>query len=430
MDLGGVTATMVPPRSPEFNEGYFEIIEGPVGPVTPVIPTNQNASPPETLAVKPDPNDASRMIADTTVGDFDDILMFTARSLSRPFVGRCAATGGAIESDVAEIAWFVRGRTLYRRVLLVAPGATLVMPVGSSLFAANDISLRSEGGTLKANALGDLCRRKCRYGHDPTGFPFDARGWGQLGLPTLRECSHSNWAADTVLPAANNRDVPQIDLWNNPHPWTGVDPATGAIAAPAPPIPPPFLGPRVAEDVILTNVIGFDVKVWDPGAPVYLDTGGTPEIQDDVVVGPGDPDYETAMTNSWTLLSYGAYVDLGYAATIPYVPASGAPMRLFYGPGDLRSRLDATAGNTARVYDTWSLHYEHDDENQDGDGSSDEGTDGFDNDGINGVDDPGEMETSPPYPAPLRGIQVKIRVFEPDSRQIREVTVVQDFLPK
>jgi KaiC/GvpD/RAD55 family RecA-like ATPase len=42
----------------------------------------------------------------------------------------------------------------------------------------------------------------------------------------------------------------------------------------------------------------------------------------------------------------------------------------------------------------------------------------------------GENETSPPYPVPLRGIQVKIRVFEPDSRQVREVTVVQDFLPQ
>jgi hypothetical protein len=46
------------------------------------------------------------------------------------------------------------------------------------------------------------------------------------------------------------------------------------------------------------------------------------------------------------------------------------------------------------------------------------------------VDDDVEKLTSPPYPHPLRGIQVKIRVFEPDSRQIREVTVVQEFLPQ
>ena len=43
---------------------------------------------------------------------------------------------------------------------------------------------------------------------------------------------------------------------------------------------------------------------------------------------------------------------------------------------------------------------------------------------------PTRSSTSPPYPYPLRGIQVKIRVFEPDSRQVREVTVVQDFLPQ
>jgi hypothetical protein len=60
----------------------------------------------------------------------------------------------------------------------------------------------------------------------------------------------------------------------------------------------------------------------------------------------------------------------------------------------------------------------------------DEGTDGFDTDGRGGVDDANEQEAPPPYPFPLRGIQVKIRIFEPDSRQVREVTVVQDFLPE
>ena len=58
------------------------------------------------------------------------------------------------------------------------------------------------------------------------------------------------------------------------------------------------------------------------------------------------------------------------------------------------------------------------------------GVNGFDDDGNGIVDDDGEKLTSPPYPVPLRGIQVKIRVFEPDSRQIRELTIVQDFLQK
>jgi hypothetical protein len=48
--------------------------------------------------------------------------------------------------------------------------------------------------------------------------------------------------------------------------------------------------------------------------------------------------------------------------------------------------------------------------------------------GVNGVDDPGERETSPPYPVPLRGIQVRIRVLEPNTRQMRQATVGADFI--
>jgi hypothetical protein len=45
----------------------------------------------------------------------------------------------------------------------------------------------------------------------------------------------------------------------------------------------------------------------------------------------------------------------------------------------------------------------------------------------NCIDDITELDAPVPYTAPLKGIQVKIRVFEPDSRQIREITVVEDF---
>ena len=61
-------------------------------------------------------------------------------------------------------------------------------------------------------------------------------------------------------------------------------------------------GARIADDVILTNVIGFDVKAWDPYAQV-LDPNPT---------GQGDP-------NAQTYVAQGAYVDLGvdHARTSP-----------------------------------------------------------------------------------------------------------------
>jgi prepilin-type N-terminal cleavage/methylation domain-containing protein len=373
-DLAGATATMLPPR--RIDDGYFEIIEGPVGVTT----------RPDQIAVNSDTGGA-----DGTVIDFDDILMFTTRTTGRPFVGRYA--DGTVQSDLAEVIWFVRGRTLYRRVLLIAPwvnssganGPGIYGSSASGFYANNDISVRLQNGMLVANSLADLTRRECRYAHDYRQFPYDSRGWGQLGMPTLRECSSSSWSAGGRAPEFKYANT--LDFWSpdpaKVHPWSGVDPETGALAD----------GGRV-DDVILNYVIGFDVKVWDPGA-----AGGA-----------------------------GAYVDLGWnnAAFNPNPPAAQA-RQLFYHVGDPRSLLAAAGAagtaTAARVYDTWSFSYEQ----IVGQGR---GINGFDDAGSGIVDGPADAVTAPPYPAPLRGIQIKIRVFEPDSRQVREVTVVQDFLPK
>ena len=357
-DLAGITVTVDPPRQPEDNEGYFEYIEGPIG-LPPSVMT-----PPS--AVAQNTTDPGGPLPDTTVGDFDDILMFTTRSTGRPFVGKFGV--GTIQSDVAEVAWFLRGRTLHRRVLLVVPGATL--PGTTTAYSLNyDVSAHLVGGVPMPNTLGDLTRRECRFAHHTSVFPYDSRIWqwtaGGLTmptLPTLRECAVSGWLPATSLPPVN-----PLDFWSNI--------ATAQLAEDV------FAGSsqRVADDVILTNVIGFDVKAWDS-------TAGTA----------------------------GAFVDLGYNG-IGYVPGLYGLNHL----GNPNSGLDADASSPSRIYDTYSTSYE-----------DVAASDGFDNDGNGIVDDDGEKVRVPPYPVPLRGVQVKIRVFEPDSRQIREVTVVQDFLPQ
>lgn len=281
-DLEGLTVTMLPPRHPKFDEGYFEYKEGPFGPVRPVA----DPQDPNPFAVRSDPDNPGNVIVDTTVGDVDEVLMFTTRSTSRPFTGRVLVrlADGRIrrsaESQIAEVAWFVRGTTLYRRVLLVLPefdadleaagiqtqldadGNEVPFPY-PGFYADYDLSVRRDGNTLVANTLADLTRRECRFAHDPRAFPFDVSAWGQLGLPTLRECSSSFWLPDAMAPGnppISSPPVtfePSIDYWDNPHPWQEVDRETGSLNA--------FLdGPRIAEDVILTNVIRFDVKLWDP----------------------------------------------------------------------------------------------------------------------------------------------------------------------
>ncbi|HID75322.1 MAG TPA: hypothetical protein EYP56_04920 [Planctomycetaceae bacterium] len=540
-DLGNVTATMLPPRPAGGSEGYLEYTEGPIGPV--IIPELTDAA--NAVAINSDTGDI-----DTTVGDIDDMLMFTVRSEDRPFLGRVAIKVDpgpgqppvgidsrgpyalrfeTIQSYEAEVAWFVRGRTLYRRMLLVLPagvpvdmdqrsaasGIQTILNMDPRGFYNSDISVRLTQVGLIANTLADLTNPENRYAHrtlhryggNPpirTGFPYHPHftwdwtrnpptlqptAWStyRLGLPTARETSYTNpttpaqdWLAGGPLPQPTLTARGRFDAWLNPHPWQEMDPDTGTLkvasAGPAQP-PPPYLGRRIGEDVILSNVVGFDVKAWDPGAPVVMDDTGT------VALLPGDPGYLPALAANpsnatdqnnplrYKRVSYGAYVDLNYMCLLgpenrpgprgispryrQWILATGEPEPHFYHAGDQRSQLPGTppyaknfsdptdwpppAFRRAAVYDTWSTHYENNGINEDRvlDMASgqppdliDEGTNGFDDNGDGVVDDVEELETQPPYPVPLRGIQVKIRVFEPTSRQVREVTIVQDFLPK
>ena len=54
---------------------------------------------------------------------------------------------------------------------------------------------------------------------------------------------------------------------------------------------------------------------------------------------------------------------------------------------------------------------------------------GIDDNNNGFVDEVAEQETSPPYPFPLRGLEIRIRCYEPASRQVRQVTVRHTFVP-
>jgi hypothetical protein len=198
---------------------------------------------------------------------------------------------------------------------------------------------------------------------------------------------------------------------------------------------------RQGDDVILTNVIAFDVRVFDPGVLVLATPGSTALVPGDL----GFADPAVMKTGSAT----GAYVHLGHGVPtnmgLTSVVTSGSAAK-FAGFGQAKSGLQGTA-NTRRTYDTWSLHYEANGLNEDGrapfnDTVPDQGTDGIDNDNDGTFDEPaydadgdgvfddlGEAETLPPYPVPLRGIEVRIRCYEPSSRQVRQVTVRHTFVP-
>jgi type II secretory pathway pseudopilin PulG len=550
LDLQGVTCPMLPPLNPADGYGYFEYVEGPLGPIVDPSTVASNTLLDSNNDGTPDP--------DRSFGDADDLLMFTTRSRIEPFVGRYTYKGpvnpaavppenpvapyggndgadfmwrtGTIQSPVAEVCWFMRGTTLYRRVLLVktngfpdfdqratSPGIqsmpTIIDPATMPwpFYNYYDLSVRPVGGatdrnpaaatfvpSLVPNSLGDLTKRENRYGHQPFVYPHDVRFWGPLGLPTLRECSHipasgnadeywplpypdpsllvqSNAYADSfsqlVVPNGVTISGSQwvtinppvgayFDPWLNPFPAAEVDPATGTLLNYT-------NGSRISEDVVLQNVLAFDVKAYDPGALIIATTGGD-------VLSPGDAAYLTTLASgAYTIVDQGAYVDLNYLGLADDTNSDGVPDELggvalpnvsgsvFCGPGlpyrgaaysgllrGLRGSEPGSGNGIGSIYCTFSNHYERDGFDQDGDGVIDEGADGYDNEqgppgdntvqipfplstgvGSNGVDDFFEQEAPPPYPVPLRGIQIKIRVFEPQSKEIREVTVTQSFQP-
>ena len=394
-DLAGVTVDVVPWTEPESDSGYFELLEGP----------QEDAS----LAF------SGRYVANANLeADTDDTLLFTTRSAGVPFVGRYGAN--TIESQCAEVAWFCRAAgtqpttdtmvyNLYRRQLLVvgyagqAPFSTNANNAAAvtSLWQASqsgqsrptqlyDLSLRLEGGLAVPNSLGDLTKRENRCFLSGTG--------------TLRTGTFPY----AFLIDGNGRALADATFDSTDRVW---------------------------EDVILTNVISFDVRVFDPAAKAQLTATSS--------LMPGDPGYDATLAASGTGAA-GAYVDLGWGGGPPTPPAlvSGTPALItgtfpsggqtaFQSAG--RVVRNSNSNNTLPIatYDTWSLHYEFNGEDEDGDGVIDDGTNGVDDNGDDLPDNPPEYETSPPYPVPLRGIEVRIRCYEPTSKQVRQITLRHAF---
>jgi hypothetical protein len=302
-------------------------------------------------------------------------------------------------------------------------------------FSQNDVSVRLRsrivaGGNLEvtatANSLADLTARENRFAHwpvlsdrSPTPGPNP-----QFSRPTTTDAVAADAPYDALYLGqfisyafdVNRRSITSLYRLARPR----------LLHADLPTYTAPYANANYGEDVMVSNALCFDVRVFDPYAPVRPGSTGESLV-------PSDPGYydaysnsnlpptQSQLTTSSTILGLGTFVDLGYGIRSPY-PTQCANWSDFSDRPTVKSGLTHNTTTKAGVYEycTWSTHYER----------SGNANDGFDNDNQNGVDDVGERSTCPPYPVPLRGIQIKIRAIEPDSRQIRQVTVVSDFIPE
>lgn len=165
-----------------------------------------------------------------------------------------------------------------------------------------------------------------------------------------------------------------------------------------------------ADDLILTGVRSFDVKIYDPSVRGYRDLGWAFNAAQPLLTAP---------------IQYGSFGHQGrmppiypQSATVgDYRPDARYPLAGFVGDNDA-----AGAGTVrmVRVWDSWSYDYSH---------PPDVSPLNPLNLSANGVR-PVYPGFSAPYPKAMTGIQIHVRVTDPRNERIKVLTIRQDFTDK
>lgn len=555
-------------KAPTSRNGFFCYTEGLGADDQRIITANQDLAAAPLADPRPIYLPRTSMIdtegggVDTTAGDTDDILSFTLRAKEGEwFRGRFPMIieddtlppkerikERIIESEFAEVAWFVRGTTLYRRVLLIVPDDVLQqnlallqlsleedalsqsLPVpknvceGYGFFRYYDVSVHlDDNGRIAANTVADLANRKNRYGYwsspvlGQTDGLYDSRqgyngAWYWLRLPTLQESAaipaaalddgtryfcagrpfgtapDSDWEKLSLNPqvqdaqdrwygkyqklsqnigdsvtlsvdwplidgsitySGNDYFAPFIDLWNRPNLWREVnsyqeDPDTLPDRPDTGDLNYCFNQNNGScfetfnQDVLLTNVLSFDVKAWDDAAGMYVDLGNRGyRIDRGATVQTYSNLGRTSVADE-TLNEANRFDDFGR------YKFNGGLSYLSYGFRDGDSVMVSLPVGTFKtpflpaVFDTWTEEYELQQLNEGYD--LDGGAPGPDTHGVtrrsgftpSDIPLDGEVTSAmlpdypPPYDKELKAISIELRVFDPVSRAIKNTTLNVD----
>ena len=179
------------------------------------------------------------------------------------------------------------------------------------------------------------------------------------------------------------------------------------------------------DDLLATNVRSFDVKAYDPNAMMWV---------------PGNPNNPVLLTQDYYDLGYanlagpGAYGMPAGVSTPPSMLGSFAhegrmpPLSTDYRSDPQYPELNPNIGDDnpnlpiirmRRVWDSWSTTY-----------TQAPGLPMNPNYGPKAGLRPVLVSYPPPYPAPLRGIQIKIRMTDPDGKRVKNLTIRHDFTDK
>jgi prepilin-type N-terminal cleavage/methylation domain-containing protein len=282
----------------------------------------------------------------------------------------------------------------------------------------------------------------------PSGAPLSLETW--WGFPTWRETMSPFWT-DPILrtnlmgttPAgASNSPVASNGLFQNP----GLSWMNPALLPVVSNLDEPFtdgfgtatfLMPITVwqDDLILAGVRSFDVKAYD----------NSPRVFNPAVTDPSSGYFAlTSLPAGYYDLGYEqSFFPAGVAATPPNVlnsfahegripPHRGTTAAPTIGFLDGDNRIDpqvpgrdvgdnqAAVLRLRRVWDSWSTDY-----------AFTPNTPLYPGDAFGyGAPLPAYPSYPPPYPAPLRGIQIQIRLADPRNQYVKTLTIRQDFTDK
>jgi Tfp pilus assembly protein PilV len=155
-----------------------------------------------------------------TMGDADDRLMCTTKAFGKPFTGSLQGTTAieGYEAPFAEIAWFCE----------------------------------SSGQTFEGKALYNLYRRQLLVAATPGAGRF-ASGVSASIDRNLTDLSCRDVSTNKIANSLSDLSKPANRFWT----------VVGAVKT--------LQGDRLGEDVILTNVIAFDIRGFAPASSSYAD---------------------------------------------------------------------------------------------------------------------------------------------------------------
>jgi len=419
---------------------------------------------------------------------------------------------GVGDSQYAEVCYFLRRGTLYRRVVLIrqpnvtpnpvdgtpttdglippAPSAALSLATYtngtrnfltdfdySAYFDGRTSMMRFHGVGTQTNSLSAtttvinpfvLGNPAYRFGFDssivtvggnpvpgPTyGLPREFISTGPAGTPAsstffIGRFTHAETSAVNFGYPGNVSTDP-----TNNNTFLNFNTTTGLVSN--------FIGPRGGEDVLMTNVLKFDIKVFDPaGSPGPDEAPGIAGIDDDNN-GTIDDNSELGWPNS----DDGDFRDIGHLGLTGFYCAgpnagtgrtagpSNVPVTMKYqnvpSAPTLLSTLNAysypnpryqnAAANVNR-YETWNPMLDHDNDGirdcppfrpfsfgldkRPGNANIDDDLDGI-------TDNASEIgwPNSDDGPIPLGAIQIKVTFYDRTSKQVKESTLVQSLVAK